>query len=143
MTYAMRLIVGCLLWSTVAELPRAGPHCLAGVRAEKFLTGVQHLLSATDSAALDWRAEVALPTMRRAEVQLLDDEAVCERAAREYAKHAGPAGELSLPFAVAVVAAPGLYVVELGATAGTDAEYWEVVLFSREWKRIGSYGGGS
>ncbi len=139
----LAVIASLALSDTLPLRPTPAVHCLAGPRAETFLGGVQHLLSATDSTTVAWRAVIDLPTMRRADVALVTDEAVCAQAAREYAKHAGPGRKHQLPFAVAVAAAPGVYVVELGLTAGTDAEYWEVVIFSREWKRIWSHGGGS
>lgn len=142
--YRYLAVVACLAISGApVAVSNGSPHCLSGARAETFLHGVRRLLTSTDSATNEWRAVYGFRRRERTDVRLVTNEVLCERAAQEYDKHAGPAGEHRLPYTVAVVQAPDLYFVELGVTAGIDADYWEVVVFSRQWKRLASYGGGS
>ena len=93
--------------------------------AEKFLLWTRQIASDTDSLGVELRTSVGVPTTRRADVHLVTDEALCQRASIA----ADSAGEVPSPSGGCVHVArigTGYYAAH---RVGWHAGEWGMVFF--------------
>jgi hypothetical protein len=118
--------------------------CAAPRPNEPLLREANHLGTSNDSVWASKRALDDVARVSRDQVVQVRDEAICKQAAEAYGTYLRRyVSQDWKDTPVLVVRIGERYLVDdLRSREGPDA-YWEVMVFTKEWRRKASYGGGA
>jgi hypothetical protein len=131
-----------------ASPPEDTTECVTDSSAESTLGFARNLMTSPDSFMAGECATYELQRLRESQVEIVHTKAVCERAAEAYAHRFGPGASLDVhPERIVVVEAGDYYFVENMSPGENgqihDENFWEIQLFTKQWRPVISFGQGS
>ena len=141
------LLVLCVAELSVraeAQAPSTTHWCAEPRPEEPLLRDARGLANPDDAGWATSRAVFDIPLIPSAKIDVIRDEALCRRSAVDYGDHMrSVADERWTDKPVLVLRVGDMYLVDdQRSRKGVDA-YWTVLLFSKDWKVLYEYGGGS
>ncbi len=142
MTLPLTVWLLSLVVTTPATSPVHSPRCVTDSAAHRTTNFARILMTSADSFHVSIRSGYRLQQLAPSEIEIVADSSTCTAGASAYVRH----GEASLdapPERVAVVRAGPYFFVEVITPPSPAPEAWEIALFTHQWKRVVSFGGGS
>lgn len=126
------------------QVPPVTHWCATPRPRDPLLLEAKQLGTSDDSVWASRREHNRFTRVPPDQVVPVRDEEICRRAAQAYADYFRRAVDPGWKNAAVLVVRIGdMYLVDdLRPRVGADA-YWEVIVFTKDWQRRASYGGGS